>query len=101
MRFVMTDTPKLYHASASPNSRRVRIFAAEKGIALPLMPIDLGQGEQHSAAYRAINPRRVVPTLVLEDGTAIGEVWCGYVTVTRLLSFKQHKSSRGINCSEA
>jgi glutathione S-transferase len=29
---------------------------------------------QHSDAYRAINPRRVVPTLVLEDGTAIGEV---------------------------
>ena len=70
----MTDTLKLYHAPASPNSRRVRIFAAEKGIALPLVPIDLGQGEQHGEAYRAINPRRVVPTLVLEDGTAIGEV---------------------------
>jgi glutathione S-transferase len=27
-----------------------------------------------SDAYAAINPRRVVPTLVLEDGTAIGEV---------------------------
>jgi hypothetical protein len=25
-------------------------------------------------AYRKINPRRVVPTLVLDDGTAIGEV---------------------------
>ena len=34
----------------------------------------LGKGEQHSKAYRAINPRRVVPTLVLEDGAAIGEV---------------------------
>ena len=65
---------KLYHADASPNSRRVRIFAAEKGIALPLMPVDLGNGEQHGDAYRAINPRRVVPTLVLEDGTVIGEV---------------------------
>jgi glutathione S-transferase len=74
MRFIMSDTLKLYHASASPNSRRVRIFAAEKGITLPLVPVDLGQGEQHSEAYRAINPRRVVPTLVLEDGTAIGEV---------------------------
>jgi glutathione S-transferase len=36
--------------------------------------VDLGKREQHSEAYRAINPRRVVPTLVLEDGTAIGEV---------------------------
>jgi glutathione S-transferase len=65
---------KLYHSSASPNSRRVRIFLAEKGLTLPLVPVDLAKGEQHSDAYRAINPRRVVPTLVLEDGTAIGEV---------------------------
>src|SRR5579864_5524460 len=65
---------KLYHSPASPNSRRVRIFLAEKGLSIPLVAVDLGKGEQHSDAYRAINPRRVVPTLVLEDGTAIGEV---------------------------
>jgi glutathione S-transferase len=68
------DTLKLYHSTASPNSRRVRIFLTEKGLEVPLVAIDLGKGEQHSAAYRAINPRRVVPTLVLDDGTAIGEV---------------------------
>jgi glutathione S-transferase len=65
---------KLYHAAGSPNSRRVRIFLAEKGLGLTLIPVDLGAGEQHSEAYRAINPRRVVPTLVLEDGAASGEV---------------------------
>jgi glutathione S-transferase len=65
---------KLYHSVTSPNSRRVRIFLAEKGLTLPLVPVDLAKGEQHSDAYRAINPRRVVPTLVLQDGTAIGEV---------------------------
>lgn len=70
----MPEALKLYHAPASPNSRRVRMFLAEKGISLPLLSIDLAAGEQHSNSYRAINPRRVVPTLVLEDGTAIGEV---------------------------
>jgi len=65
---------KLYQSSGSPNSRRVRIFLAEKGLEIPLIPVDLGKGEQHTEAYRAINPRRVVPTLVIEDGTAIGEV---------------------------
>ena len=69
-----TNALKLYHSPSSPNSRRVRIFLAEKGLTVPLVPIDLGKGEQHSEAYRAINPRRVVPTLVLEDGTVIGEV---------------------------
>jgi glutathione S-transferase len=65
---------KLYHSVSSPNSRRVRIFLAEKGLSIPLVAVDLGKSEQHSDAYRAINPRRVVPTLVLDDGTAIGEV---------------------------
>ena len=64
---------KLYHAAASPNSRRVRIFIAEKGLTVPLVPVNLAKGEQHSDAYRAINPRRLVPTLVLADGTAIGD----------------------------
>jgi glutathione S-transferase len=70
----MSNDRKLFHSAASPNSRQVRTFLAEKGIAIPLAPVDLAMGEQHSDAYRAINPRRVVPTLVLEDGTAIGEV---------------------------
>ena len=65
---------KLYQSSDSPNSRRVRIFLAEKGISMPLVPVDLGAKEQFSDAYAAINPRRVVPTLVLEDCTVIGEV---------------------------
>jgi len=65
---------KLYESSGSPNSRRVRIFLAEKGICVARVPVDLGGKEQHSEAYIQINPRRVVPTLVLEDGTAIGEV---------------------------
>jgi glutathione S-transferase len=68
------DTLKLYQSSASPNSRRVRVFLAEKDLEISLISVDLARGEQHAEAYRAINPRRVVPTLVLEDGTAIGEV---------------------------
>jgi glutathione S-transferase len=65
---------KLYHAAGSPNSRRVRILIVEKGLDIELASVDLGAKEQFSDAYRAINPRSVVPTLVLNDGTAIGEV---------------------------
>ena len=70
----MPEALKLYHAPASPNSRRVRMFISEKAISVPLVSVDLGTGEQHGDVYRTINPRRVVPTLMLEDGTAIGEV---------------------------
>jgi glutathione S-transferase len=69
-----SDNLKLYESSGSPNSRRVRIFLAEKGICVSRVPVDLGAKEQLSEAYARINPRRVVPTLVLNDGTAIGEV---------------------------
>jgi glutathione S-transferase len=65
---------KLYQSEGSPNSRRVRVFLTEKGLELTLVPVDLGKREQRSDAYRLINPRQMIPTLVLEDGTAIGEV---------------------------
>jgi glutathione S-transferase len=65
---------KLYHSSGSPNSRRVRILIAEKGLDIELVPIDLATKEQFSDTYRSLNPRVVVPTLELDDGTAIGEV---------------------------
>jgi glutathione S-transferase len=69
-----SDQLKLYETNGSPNSRRVRMFLAEKGIAVSRVPVDLAAKEQFSEAYTKINPRRVVPTLVLADETAIGEV---------------------------
>jgi glutathione S-transferase len=65
---------KLYHSTTSPNSRRVRMFIAEKGISIPLQPVNLGEKEQFSDGFKAINPRQQVPVLVLDDGTAIAEV---------------------------
>src|SRR4029079_7731209 len=65
---------KLYHSHASPNSRRVRMFIAEKGISVPLQPVNLEEKEQFSDWYTAINPRQQVPALVLGDGRALAEV---------------------------
>jgi glutathione S-transferase len=65
---------KLYDYKPAPNPRRVRIFIAEKGIEIPTVQVDLRAGEQLRPAYRAINPQCVVPYLVLDDGTGIGEV---------------------------
>ena len=65
---------RLYDCETAPSPRRVRIFAAEKGIELERVPVDLAGGEQFSDAYRTVNPDCVVPTLELEDGTCFGEV---------------------------
>jgi glutathione S-transferase len=69
-----TDLPILYESKASPNARRVRIFIAEKGIRIPMKPVDLGAKEQFSEAYKAVNPRSQLPALALSDGTVIAEV---------------------------
>jgi glutathione S-transferase len=64
---------KLYDGGRAPNPRRTRIFLAEKGITVPLVPVDLAALEQHSSAFTALNPLQRVPVLVLDDGTVIAE----------------------------
>ncbi len=64
---------KFYDCASAPSPRRVRMFLAEKGIELPVVPVDLRAGEQLGAAFRAKNPRCTVPVLELDDGTCLAE----------------------------
>ncbi|OYY68442.1 glutathione S-transferase family protein [Sphingomonas sp. 28-63-12] len=64
---------KLYDSPWAPSPRRVRVYLAEKNIEIERITIDLRQGEQLSPAYLAINPRGVVPALLLDDGEVICE----------------------------
>ena len=75
---------KLYDFHAAPNPRQVRIFAAEKGIALETVQIDLRDGGQFTDAFGAVNPRRAVPVLELDDGTLLYEsvAICRYLEET-------------------
>ena len=64
----------LYGApNPAPNPRRVRIFLAEKGIELAETPVNIMKREHKSPEHRARNSLGQVPTLVLDDGTAISE----------------------------
>src|SRR5271155_2366179 len=64
---------KLYDGGRAPNPRRVRIFLTEKGVTIPTEQVDLGQLQQRSDAFTALNPMQRVPALVLDDGTVITE----------------------------
>jgi len=64
---------KLYDGGRAPNPRRVRIFLAEKGIAIPMVPVDIMALEQKTPEVRALNPMMRVPILELDDGTALSE----------------------------
>lgn len=64
---------KLYDFALAPNPRRVRMFLAEKGIEVPTEQINTREAQQFSNEFQKINPRGTVPTLVLDNGTAITE----------------------------
>jgi len=57
----------------APNPRRVRIFAAEKGIDLPREEVSILKGEHRGDAYRAINPLGQTPALKLDNGAVLTE----------------------------
>lgn len=64
---------KLYDGGKAPNPRRVRIFLAEKGIDVPIVPVDMGAMGHRGADVTALNPLQRLPVLVLDDGTVISE----------------------------
>ncbi len=64
---------KIIETRAAPNPRRVRIFLAEKGIAVPFEEVDLMQGALKTPQMTAMNPLQRVPFLVLDDGAVLSE----------------------------
>lgn len=64
---------RLYSYWRSTAAYRVRIALNLKGIDHELIPVDLvaGGGAQHAPDYVALNPAQLLPTLVLDDGTAL------------------------------
>jgi len=62
---------KLYHWKPAPNPRRVLMFLAEKGVAVPME--DVGQGFTLRPDYVQRYSPATVPMLELDDGTQIGE----------------------------
>ncbi|MGI9413506.1 MAG: glutathione S-transferase family protein [Hyphomicrobiales bacterium] len=64
---------KLYQDERAVNPRRVRIFAAEKGLELELENIDIFKADHMTDDFSGMNPMQRVPVLELDDGTAISE----------------------------
>jgi len=64
----------LLYDSVGPNPRFVRMFAAERGITLPKVTVDLRGGENRQAPYLAKNPSGGLPALELDDGFVLAEI---------------------------
>jgi len=64
---------KLFDGGKAPNPRRVRVFLAEKGIEVPLVPVDMGALGHREPDIAGRNPLRRLPVLELDDGTVLTE----------------------------
>jgi glutathione S-transferase len=64
---------RIIETRGAPNPRRVHIFLAEKGIAVPFEEVDLMAGVLRTPQFTALNPMQRVPILILDDGTVICE----------------------------
>ena len=64
---------RMFDGGKAPNPRRVRIYLAEKGLNVPLEPVDMGALGHRGEAVASRNPLRRLPVLELDDGTVITE----------------------------
>ncbi len=73
-----------FYNSIGPNPRVVRMFMAEKGIAVPLVEVDLMKGENRKEPYLSKNPHGQMPALELDDGSTVCEITaiCEYLEDT-------------------
>ena len=64
---------KLFDGGRAPNPRRVRVFLAEKGVAVPLVPVDMGAMGHKQEPVSSRNPLQRLPVLELDDGSILTE----------------------------
>lgn len=59
-----------FYFHATPNSMKVAVLLHELDLPFTVRPVDIFMGEQHTAAFTAINPNAKVPALV-DDKTTV------------------------------
>jgi GST-like protein len=57
-----------FYFHPTPNPAKVALFLEETGLSYQMIPVDTGKGEQHTEAFRAVNPNGKVPAIIDPDG---------------------------------
>lgn len=57
-----------FYIHPTTNPLKVALFLEEAGLPYEVVPVDTRKGEQHAAAFRAINPNGKLPAIVDTDG---------------------------------
>lgn len=57
-----------FYFHPTPNPAKISLFLEETGLPYEIVPVDTSKGEQHSPAFKAINPNAKVPAIVDTEG---------------------------------
>jgi GST-like protein len=57
-----------FYFHPTPDPAKIALMLEEAGLAYEVVPVDTSKGEQHTAAFRAINPNGKVPAIVDTEG---------------------------------
>jgi len=63
-----------FYFHPTPNPAKIALFLEETGLPYEMVAVDTSKGEQHTPAFRAINPNGKVPAIVDTDGPGGKEV---------------------------
>ena len=63
-----------FYFHPTPNPAKIALFLEETGLPYEGVPVDTSKGEQHAAAFLAVNPNGKVPAIVDTDGPGGKEV---------------------------
>ena len=64
---------RIYDFVAAPNPKKLRVYLAEKGIEVPIEPVDILSGQNRAPAFLEKNPLGGLPVLELDDGSCLTE----------------------------
>ncbi|BEU25731.1 glutathione S-transferase C-terminal domain-containing protein [Paraburkholderia caribensis] len=57
-----------FYFHPTPNPAKISLFLEETDLPYEMIPVDTSKGEQHTPAFRAINPNGKVPAIVDTEG---------------------------------
>jgi glutathione S-transferase len=64
---------KIYDFASAPNPKKLRVYLAEKGLAVPIEPVDVLSGQNRAPEFLRKNPLGGLPVLELDDGSHLTE----------------------------
>jgi len=60
-----------FYFHTTPNPMKIALYLEETGLPYELIPIDTYKGEQHSAAFKKINPNEKLPAIIDSEGKRV------------------------------